>query len=95
MKNTGSRGQDRVKPNGPCLFMKVVAARAVNGYFSKWCWLSIWPCLMIYKIKFQMNHLQKHMKDKAIKLLENNIRQYSFYDSWVGKDFLDQRQKVL
>lgn len=34
------------------------------------------------------------MKDKAIKLLENNIRQY-LYDLWVGKDFLDQRQKVL
>ena len=34
------------------------------------------------------------MKDKAIKLLENNIRQY-LYDLWVGTDFLDQRQKVL
>lgn len=52
------------------------------------------PCLTWYTKLNSRWIIKVNMKDKTIKLLENNIRQY-LYHLWVGKDFLDQRQKVL
>lgn len=37
--------------------------------------------------------IEANMKEKTVKLLENNIRQY-LYD-FIGKDFLNKTQKAL
>ena len=43
MKNTGSRGQDSVRLKWTLDSWWRWCYRAVNGHFSKWCLLSIWP----------------------------------------------------